>query len=203
MRIRTAVAALAALLVLAGCAGKDDQALPLPHVAADPDIQEQLDGFAESFSVSYPDVELPVIPIERLIDADDWATTIVGCLDKEGFRASVSDGGITAAGVDSEHMQDYELASYVCKARFPVQPELTRLDDAKLEVLYAYFTGPLTDCLKGQGAIVDPEPGLTMFVENYGLNDGWDPFAHVAELDPEEMTQAVAACPQRPADWID
>lgn len=203
MRTRTAVAALAAVLLLAGCAGRDDQALPLPNVPNDPVIQQQLDGYAESFSVSYPDVELPVVPIERLIDGDDWATTIVGCLDEAGFRASVSDGGISAAGVEFDQMQDYELASYICKSRFPVQPALTRLDDAKLEVLYAYYAGPLTDCLERFGVSVDPEPGLTRFVENYGLAGSWDPLERVAELDTGAMTQAVARCPQRPADWTE
>jgi hypothetical protein len=107
-----------ALVLLAGCTAS-------PHSDTkfdDPRVIAAQDSAWSVFSFSYPGVDRPEVKVEKLMwGSDEQTPQLVECLHDSGYAdATLTDGG---TGISFEGGEDEALAFYVCRARFPLDPE--------------------------------------------------------------------------------
>lgn len=163
---------------------------------------ESLDQLWSQVQAQYPDATRPSVEMVRTISTDEWAQVMADCLSEEGFSSvRANDDGSIEWG-DISQVQAFDVARYVCTAKFPRDPKYQRpLTDAQLDRLYSYYVGDLTECLTGLGYQISPPPSQQVFRETYDT-DPWLPIADAAyQADsPEKWAEIVRTCPQVPDD---
>jgi hypothetical protein len=201
--IRIAVAVLAAVTLLAGCASMPEPSAPSGPKLSDAEerlVQESLDGSWRMVILLYPDAVRPKVERVRLVEQSDQPTAIADCLTEQGYDVVVnSQGSISSTGGG----EAFQVAYYACEAKYPLHPDYLRpLSDAQLEHLYDYFLNTLKPCLEAEGYGVPPAPSLQRFVETYNDGGGWIVYGEVAgaNLPPGEWGRLNALCPQIPDD---
>ena len=198
------VVALVALgLLLAGCTTP-----PAPEATPEPPAEYTVAWVVEqswvTFHDRFPDVERPEVKPERLITSGEWAETIAGCLREEGFDDATATLGeqIESASADQ---QDYQLATYVCSARFPIDPKYFRpLTEKSIGLVYDYFVNSLVPCLAAQGHTVSAPPSRDAFVTGWEGVPGWNPYGEIplAEIGQAELDRLISVCPEYPPDEV-
>lgn len=190
---------ICALAALAGCTSS--AGTPPPRSTLSPAdestlIQESIDTAREELLARFPLAEVPDVPIVRIVDEHEWASTIAHCLTQAGFPAtSTSDSVSLSVAAGQEEAQ--AIAYFVCAAQYPSRPEAPLVEE-EIRYLYAYYTGELSACLSSQGYSVDGAPSLEKFVENYLVGDYWSPYTSLPPLNEEQWLTLNDACPQSP-----
>jgi hypothetical protein len=194
---RTARIAGAALLIaLAGCAQVPQPEVDMTTRAGQ--LQAQIDGYWQSFTARNPGIERPEVDIERVVDLSEADAIINQCIEEEGFP-----DGEFATGQETQ----MELAIFVCKARFPLDPKYTRpFTDKQHAFVYDYYLNELVPCLEHEGyeQTVTP-PSRQVYIDTGGEGAGWwFPYEAVdADISEDEWLRINELCPQAPLEVYD
>lgn len=188
----TKIAALAVLaLVLAGCTAQ-----PEAEPAGDPLLAQALEQNWRDFSGRYPSVERPEVEVVAVMDLEEYQPQLVACVREEGFPEATIDpmGGI---GYEGSQLDAYELAMYICRARYPLDPKYYEpLNDEQLGKLYDYYVTELVPCLEGEGYSTPPAPSRQSFVDNH-LTEPWIVYDDVPDsLSESAWYRLNEVCPQ-------
>ncbi|HWK19842.1 MAG TPA: hypothetical protein VNR37_03610 [Microbacteriaceae bacterium] len=211
MRLRTRSWSLGALgvgacLVLVGCADVGPSPTPSLNDLSDEQLaQSTLDQAWTQFAARFPDVERPSIERVRYIDIGEWPTVIGDCMHTEGFTqvgVNAFGDGIDFGEVPAEQEEAFELARYVCTARYPLDPKISRpLDDDQISRLYDYYVGEHIKCLEELGYTIPEPPTRQSFIETYATQP-WLPIQFAAQqaraLGMDAMVEMMRTCPQLP-----
>lgn len=196
---RAAVAAVASVLLLAGCA----QPPALPTGLTDDEVTAIFaEQNAQWWMTIYPDEPLPVVERVEYINPFE-STEIVECIIAAHVPGVVADGGGFAfQPTDPVVERLYALAQYTCSMKYPYDPafaeQLGLYSDAQLEYLYAYFTERLEPCLKSIGARVYLHPTREEFLANAPYLS-WNPYDAIEQPNTaEEWQQLDYRCPPPP-----
>ncbi len=184
--MKRATVLLAALLLLTGCAG--DPTPVATALDADARLQKQIDDLWDAFSRANPTVERPDVPVERIIRQSEWAEVVGDCVQGEGFPdVEIGDDGSIGFSTEGDAQRaPYDLAMYVCQARFPLDPRYSApLDDDALGRLYDFYVDEQVPCLEGQGFDIPEPPSRQQFIDSYFDYPTWIPYAFV--MSPEAL----------------
>lgn len=126
------------------------------------------------------------------------------CLHAAGFLdvELTPDGeGYTTSAANAAEAKALAVAQYACWVQYPIDPKYTKpLTDDQVKALFAYFAGPLSDCLREQGYVPSTPPSEASFVEAYSSGNAWNPLNEVlASLSQQgEILALSQACPSVP-----
>jgi len=196
---------------LSGCIGAEPVSTSDPIDLTDEQLaQSILDQSWAEYSARFPDVQRPRIERVRFITGDEWPTVISDCMHSEGFGQvglNVFEDGIDFGVVPAEQEAAFELARYVCAARFPLNPKLQRpLSDDQLFRLYDYYVGDHTACLESLGYTIPEPPTKQVFIETH-LATPWLPIYFAAPQARargiDAIVEMIKSCPQQPDGFWD
>lgn len=198
------IAALVALVWLSGCVPRADDSSDKWNGFTPTDYQ---DVMWSSIMGGYPDAERPDIEVVRVITNDDFAVIYTDCMSEEGFTVEVFEDTSFSADIPPDQQEAFDMAMYVCEAKYPRPMLLTQPDDEHTgRVLYSYYEDELIPCLEGLGFTIDPLPSEQTFLENLHGGQRYDPYASLivdGGLTIERWDAANAQCPQRPSELGD
>lgn len=160
------------------------------------DSQRALDTLLAQF----PEADVPTVERVRFVELDEWAVVTASCLTDEGFYAEATSNGLSSSA-DPGQEQELAVATYVCALKYPTNPRTNiPLNDDQKRFLYEYYTRVLTPCVEAEGFQVPPPPTQQSYIETYGNEGSWNPYALVAEATggEEEWLRINALCPQVP-----
>jgi hypothetical protein len=166
-------------------------------------IDEQLASAAEQAGLSDP----PDVAIIHLISQSEWPQTMVDCQQAAGFDAQLTpDGQGVMVENTAEQASAHALAEYTCAASYPIKPsQRAELTAGQKEVVYAYLTSTLVECLADYGHAVTGIPSKATFLGQFESSPPWNPYEQIysvglslAELDTLESNCA----PNTPPDLI-
>ncbi|MGV8884928.1 MAG: hypothetical protein ACOH1T_04975 [Microbacteriaceae bacterium] len=165
-----------------------------------------IDQSWELFHEQYPDVPRPTVDLVRVIPQSEWATIMDECLSGEGFADATAtpEGGLTRSSTAKE--QEYQLATYVCSARYPIDPLFyAPLTHEKIGLVYDYFVSDLAVCLAAEGHPTKPAPlSRDEFVDSWEGVPLWSPYGDIAvdKIGTAEFTRLLGVCPELPSDAV-
>lgn len=130
------------------------------------------------------------------------------CLAEEGWHPT-ADGSGTYFEYPASQEEAFNLASYTCSARYPVEQKyMEPLSDEQARMLYSHYVDVLTPCLEREGYQVDGEPpSVEVFVAD---PTAWDPLTEVEQQLFEDIASGKYAsyldfetvCPPAPSDDV-
>jgi hypothetical protein len=135
------------------------------HAAGYGTLEEYLASLAQMYEITDP----PVVEVDREVRPEDLPALVVGCLEQQGFTASISgDGRSWGAEFRSEQKEAWALAEYICQAKYPPQPVFYQpYDEATLARIHSFFVTTSIPCLRDAGLDVSDPPTLATFVDSY------------------------------------
>ncbi len=152
---------------------------------------------AEMFGITDP----PQVAVIRETSPFDYIQVRAECLRAAGYDAEEDQGGISVkANVDNptdEYWRQFELASYVCEAQYPLAEIYYEPPTEEQRQAYAdYFLDELPTCLEGYGAQFETPPSREVYLARFD-SDGpwWSPYV-TALIPPGKTDEVMAACPQ-------
>ena len=201
-----AASGLLVAVVLTGCAwgsvGHQREAAPVisPHKAFDYD--EYLVVLQQASGITDP----PPTTMVRLISVNELNTVWSDCMHEQGYNVFVTFDGAQAAPVDLPESQyeAYELANYICYARYPVDESTTPVfGDEQVDILYSYYVDHLVPCLEANGYPIEYVPSKATFRATFE-SEPWAPYGavDVARLSDNAWQSLNESCPQHPPDDI-
>ncbi|WP_168627206.1 hypothetical protein [Cryobacterium sp. BB307] len=200
-----AASALLVAVVLTGCAwgGVDDEREAAPDISPQEafDYDEYL-VLQQASGITNP----PPTTMVRLISVNEANTVWSDCMHEQGYNVFVTFDGGQAAPVDLPESQyeAYELANYICYARYPVdQSTIPVFGDEQINILYSYYVDHLVPCLEANGYPIEYVPSKATFRATFE-SDQWAPYGAVdaARISDEDWQSLNESCPQRPPDDI-
>jgi len=204
VRVATVIAALAVSMALSGCSGQGpDGSGPggagtvSPHGGDGVDLRAKaLREEADTLGIALP----PQVAIVRETSPFDHVQAQVDCLRAGGYDATAEQGGVhvraNAADPTDAYWQQFNLASYVCDAQYPLAEIYYEPLTSEQKQAYAdYYLDELPKCLKGFGAQFETPPSREVFLARFDTDGPWTPYATV-EIPPGKTDAAEAACPE-------
>lgn len=161
--------------------------------------EDTLRQFAETFGVEDPpDVE----PIRYVSSGEERADVMKECLTEAGFPVTVGDdGAVVMEFASPEQTSDYNRASYVCMAQYPLDPRMTgELADAQLDRYYDWLLAHPVACMRERGHPVAEPPTRETFIANYRATGELLFFADdlPPDLEAEIMGDVLEHCETEP-----
>jgi hypothetical protein len=200
-RLIAAVALAVAMLTLVGCASSS----PAPVSAKDRARirSEILEGQWAPIAATYPEAVRPKTTVTHTVPDFEWATDVVGCLNRLGNRAKATGGSVVYSSTAGETSIDYAVVGYLCTSSWvklsDVQGRLTGRQEGDFENFEIHQVRP---CLLLAGVRSPPPP---TDIQASGLFDlaGWSPFDLVrTTVSTAHLDYLEQRCPPIPA-WID
>ncbi|PFG20244.1 hypothetical protein ATL40_1840 [Serinibacter salmoneus] len=144
---------------------------------------------------------LPEVEFERWTETvEDSLESDAQCLTEQGFEVNVEGGTLGFTDVDFES-EEFQRASYICAARFPLHPRYTAewTEDQKA-LVYDFQTEFTIPCIEALGHEVDvsERPTRQEWIATFSFEDNpWSPL-HADTLTlglmDEEDLEALGAC---------
>lgn len=206
------VCLVAAAALISSCApgGTDDSppgsdlstSVGVPSVGGDWDLtyedllalrEEQLPGLAEQHMVADP----PPVQLVRFTTTTEWPLAMVDCLANEGFAARVTQGGVAPIDLAQEQAAAYNLATYVCSARYYIDPRTQLpLPRVRAELQYRYWADVVADCVRSLDLDPGQPPSLEVWLDQYYVNPPpWDPFTEAGSTEAA-LNRIYEECPR-------
>ncbi|WP_439564168.1 hypothetical protein [Microcella sp.] len=201
-------ASVLATSILASCATPGEHLSAVTDRAEGTEVmQETLDQAWREVVAVDPGAVRPDVELIRLVSLDEWAPTTASCLADEGFKDVTIDAsgqGVLVGDLAEAQRSAYQLALYVCAARYPLDPKYNEpLDEAQMKKLYEYYVNELSTCLRELGYEPSPAPSLQGFIDSYA-SDPWLPWVEASLLaapsGPNATAELETRCPQLPPD---
>jgi hypothetical protein len=145
-------------------------------------------------------VDPPQVAIVHETSPFDIAQVQVDCLRAVGYDVEESQGGIhVKANVDNptdEYWQQFQLASYVCEAQYPLaEIYYEPLTEEQKQAYADYYLDELPTCLRGFSVQFETPPSREVFLADFDKDGPWTPYL-TAEIPPGQTDAVMAACPQ-------
>ena len=193
-------AGILVMLLLSGCSEPSPEPLD-----ADALLEQASQDRRDRLEEQFPGIEIPVVERVRTVSPGEWADVQVACLLEEGFEAQATDdGGVTVVDMPADQREAYQLASFICGEKYPLDAVyIAPLSDAQIELIYRYQTTELTECLSEQGFEIDTPPSLEVFEEGYRSDGVWNPYQYVNVGSNEAWADVNRKCPQLPEGLYD
>lgn len=199
----TAVAAVGATVVMVPNSqwfSSGTARLATPGVEATPDssdfpdeysrsIEDQLADLAASLNISEP----PDVDIVRLVTPEERGELVEPCMAERGYSADV----LEDVGIPAERADAYNLAQYVCMAKYPVDDALTRQwSDVQVGIQYDWTINNVIPCLVERGYTITDVPSREEFIATY-YTAAFYPYEQISEPLTNAQREALnRACPQ-------
>lgn len=166
--------------------------------------QSSLEALAKSFGLN----EVPDVELVRFVARHESGEAVSSCLRELGIDAQSSTDGtgfLILGNPPEEQAMFIQESIYICLAKYSVDPRYNiKFNESQFQVLYDYFVGDLTNCLRQHGyAVKDDVPSFETFRETY-METGWSPYTRelVMSLGESELNKLFVACPQTPPDDV-
>lgn len=202
--LNTITPALGAALLVMILTGFQAPATAAP-TAIDPSAftpEEYQDFSWRSIMGGHPDAVRPDVDVVRVIGNEDFPTIYTDCMLAEGFAVTVNADTSFEATVPPEQQESFDMAMYVCEAKYPRPSILTRTDnDDAGRLLYAYYHDELLSCLRDLGLTPDPLPSEQTFLQTLNSAERYDPYSTLVTnggMTIDTWNTATKQCPQRP-----
>lgn len=203
MRRGVCVAAVLLMPAVVGCSAIGG---PVGDVSVEQRLQTVADQEWTALSAQYPSAVRPDSTLVEIVDPDDWAPVIAGCMNDLGFPnvTAGDDGSLQSGDFVTSQAEAYDLALFECNVMYPVDPKYSEpLTSEQVDALYAYYKDTLAPCLEDQGYHISPAPSLQTFQQTYDSGP-WLPYAEiVASVSPDELNELYDVCPDVPANFWD
>ena len=191
-------ASLLLVAVLGACA--EGKPAPAPTPVSESQLLELRDQQLAYLAQEYHIEDPPHVDLIRWITMEEMPATTVACMDDAGYTIrDTGDGGIDLSGLpDAQRGQNAPalVALWTCGAEYTIDPRTQLpLDNRQLRLLYDYFRGPLTDCLRDHGIDVGDAPSFPSFVDGFSDHSQWTPWNEVGEVD--DFVGLNQDCPQQ------
>ncbi|RII91354.1 hypothetical protein, partial [Clavibacter michiganensis] len=136
-------------------------------------LRESADSLWDRVLLERPDAVRPDLPVERVLDGEEWVRQQAACLGESGVRVQViGTGEDTRLGAHSADV----AVEYACSVRFPTTPG-GPLTDAALGWLHDYYVDFLIPCYASEG---EPFEGEVLdreaFIASSRAGDPWQPY---------------------------
>lgn len=159
---------------------------------------------AQGLGVDAPEVER----VAWMGSRQEAAEAVASCLRESGFpeaRLDV-DGAIVLDNLPESQVQAYDLALFVCDARYPIDPEISQdWSRAQVGLVYDYWDEYFIPCMAAHGYPVDTsgQPSREAFVsEFYSGARAWWATDRYDALPEEDRASLVRVCPPYPSDSV-
>ena len=191
--MRRALLALAAVLLLAGCA-------PVSRVPPEPTgaelealIAKELD-FQWQYVGLTPDAPRPTVQRIRIVSMEEAQQVHRDCMREAGYEGNRINTSSTFGASSYER-----LAIHVCSAQYPVPPSAFGLfSEAQLDYLYDYYVDVTIPCMAASGVSVASIPSRQQFVAPATqLQQIWMPYLSVT-TDQDLTVLMNEKCPYVP-----
>ena len=200
---------LACTLILVGCSGDTrtrEAGATSQSIPNDWDVTEEELRFAYEREMAYEAEQSniqdpPEVEIVRFTTSTEWPLAQQQCLSENGFEAEVSQGGISLALVPDDQRESLNMAVYICKASYPIDPRANMpLPRIRAEMQYEHLRTTVNECVESLGYSVEPPPSMETWLAGYYAGESvWDPFDNVVSergrTDIEALDEVYAACP--------
>ncbi|OUE13800.1 serine/threonine-protein kinase [Clavibacter michiganensis] len=152
-------------------------------------LRERADFLWDRVLLERPDAVRPDLPVERVLDGEEWVRQQAACLGESGVRVQViGTGEDTRLGAHSADV----AVEYACSVRFPTTPG-GPLTDAALGWLHDYYVDFLIPCYASEGEPFEGEvPDREAFIASSRAGDPWQPYVETRDGALESR------CPQAP-----
>ena len=197
--VLTLLVALSAPILLAGCVSSTGSNGDEDGLRSSPLVQQQIDQVWQGVIALYPDAERPNVEVDRLVTAAEANEVISMCINAAGWKTTFDAEGVDSGNLTIAQELGYFLASYECRARFPLDPrEVGPPSPEEERDLYAYFTGELTACLGARGIPTSDAPSFVVFSDTLLTADAWTPWRDVPTDGSIDIPELQRLCPQVP-----
>ncbi len=195
MKVTAAALAVAAALLLAGCA------TAAPPVSADQraKIRTVLSNAQWApLAMQYPEAIRPSVPIVHTVTDHDWAADVVSCLHARGYIATVTHSGFSYDAYTGETALEFQVEGYICTANFAKQSDVfARLSADQQAAFDSFELTQVQPCLRLAGAKTASAP----LVHLTGLA-AWSPYDEVwKHSSAKEVSYLEQRCPPIPS-WM-
>ncbi|MBM7027153.1 hypothetical protein JS515_15710, partial [Clavibacter sp. DM3] len=155
-------------------------------------LRESADAAWQRVLRDRPDAVRPDVPVERILEGEEWVRQQAACLGESGVRVQVIGTGDDARlGTDTADA----VVRYVCQVRFPAAPR-GPLTTAALGWLHDYFVDRLIPCYAAAGEPYEGEvPDRDTAIARARAGDPWQP----SVATPDGILEAL--CPGAPASF--
>ncbi len=197
----TLVTLAATVLTLAGCVAAAPPPAGITPAQRAEATKQDLALRWSTLTDGNPEFPAPKVVIVRYTNYLDEAQTIAACLRRSGYPKAVAtaSGDVIDTTLTPPESFPYNVAKYVCEAKYPVDPlELGYLSDAQEEYLYSYWQNETIPCLRGQGVTVAALPPIAQFGEGYEDVGTMNPFTHLSAADQRDAARLETQCPPYP-----
>ncbi|WP_244961600.1 hypothetical protein [Clavibacter zhangzhiyongii] len=153
-------------------------------------LRESADAAWQRVLRDRPDAVRPDVPVERILEGEEWVRQQAACLGESGVRVQVIGTGDDARlGTDTADA----VVRYVCQVRFAAAPR-GPLTTAALSWLHDYFVDRLIPCYAAAGEPYEGEvPDRDTAIARARAGDPWQP----SVATPDGILEAL--CPGAPA----
>lgn len=185
---RSLAATIVALALVTACTASDEDA---GETADSQDVAQQQEQLAAGLGIENP----PTVDVIRIVTPEERGALVDACLAEEGFP--VGDG---SQGFPESQLEAFNLAQFVCMARYPVDPEVTGTwTEVQTAIQYEWTVNVLIPCLEGLGYVIANVPSREVFIENW-FTSPFRPYAQlpVQSFSNEESAALNEQCPQGP-----
>lgn len=152
--------------------------------------QEQSSVLAQELNISDP----PAVETVRFVKPEDRGPFVETCLAEQGYSATA----LAEVGIPVEQQQAYELASYVCLTKYPIDAAYAReWSDVQIGIQYDWTVDRVIPCLAERGYTITEVPSREVFVATWSSNSFY-PFSQIPpeSLSNEAVEELNRACPQ-------
>jgi hypothetical protein len=136
-------------------------------------LEDELAGIAEMLGVKNP----PDVDVVREILPEEYPELAVLCMKEQGFTVEILDGGVLTSTYPTDQKDAYNLAQYVCMAKYPHYPVFyLPKSDTTLRVMYDWATDNIIPCLAAEGVTVEDMPTFEVYRDRYRTEGAtWNP----------------------------
>lgn len=173
---------------------------------ADADAARQMiahinDDAWEQLSGMFPEAIRPEVEQVRVVSPSEWNEVIAQCVKGQGFAASANpDGGISYGAIPDEQAEAQNLAVYVCRVKYPIDPSFSLpLTTDEASFIYEYYKNTLVPCLSSHGYEVEM-PSESVFGDILKTEGSpWSPYGDLQEVEGAALDTLLVECPQTPS----
>lgn len=155
-------------------------------------VAEQQEQLAAALRIDDP----PAVEVVRVVTPEERGALVDACLAEQGFPV-----GEGSPGIPESQMEAFDLAQFVCMARYPVDPELSGTwTEVQTAIQYEWTINTLIPCLEARGFEIEDVPSRSVFIETWFTDSAFLPYAQLPlqSITNVEFAALEQECPQTP-----
>lgn len=153
-------------------------------------VEEQVADLADSLNITDP----PAVETVRLVTPEERGPLVDACLAEQGYSSL----DLLEVGIPEEQLGAFELAQFICMAKYPIDPEYTSpWSEDQISIQYDWTIDSVIPCLVDRGYTITDVPSREVFISTW-FSDPFYPFSQIppSVLSNEQSDALNQACPQ-------